>query len=139
MPTQVLSLLIRSERVPIDRLMPTCAKVARLIREQLPQDQSGRIHLLPANRGLVWLEYSPEVVTAGIVTVAVFGGKIVVRRIPVMRQPNIVLECPLQLLTPPDFFEDHTPTAEALTDQLTEILGQCHLKVQETRVMAVQI
>jgi hypothetical protein len=133
----MLSLLIRSERLAPEQLQATCTQLTAKLRERLAESDSGRIHLLPAHRNLLWLEYTPDMVTAGIVTVAAFGPEWITRPVPALPDATIVVEYHLKPLTEPYIFEEPPPVA-ALTRQFTEILAQCGLRVQESCRATVQ-
>jgi hypothetical protein len=101
---------------------------------------SGRIHVLPARRSLEWLQYPPEVVTANIVTAALFGHEWkTIKKIPKVIDPTIVIESYLTSLEPDTIFQDESETAKILTRELTNILANFDLEVSETQLTQLSI
>jgi hypothetical protein len=108
-----------------------------MIRPCFSEKLSGRIHILPESRCLAWLEYSPANVTVGIATVAFFGKKWLMKKIPTISDPTIVIECHLIPFELKMAFEGGPSVAEHLTKELTGIMADCGVEVRETRLVSI--
>ncbi|MFQ5977295.1 MAG: hypothetical protein ACE5OZ_04075 [Candidatus Heimdallarchaeota archaeon] len=140
MPEKTPSLLIRSERVTSERLQNTCSRLARMIQAYYSGTVSGRIHVLPARRSLEWLKYPPEVVSADIVTAALFGNEWkTIKKIPQIVNPTIVIESYLTSIESETIFKNESETAEILTRELTSILANFDLEVSEAQLTWLSI
>ncbi|MFQ5981428.1 MAG: hypothetical protein ACE5OZ_25070 [Candidatus Heimdallarchaeota archaeon] len=72
MSEKILSLLIRSDRVALEKLQGICNRLAGMIQENFAEGLSGKIHVFPERRGLEWLEHRLDDVAAAIITTVFF-------------------------------------------------------------------
>jgi peptidyl-dipeptidase A len=116
-----------------------CPWIAEMIQGTFSGNVPGRMHILPAGRSLDWLLYPPELITAGIVTVASFGKKLTIKKIPKISDPTIVIECHLMPIESDKILEEASTTAEFLTKKLKGILMDCELEIQDARLVELPL
>lgn len=134
MTTKWPGLLIRSNQVAPEQPQEICPWIAEMIQGTFSGNVPGRMHLLPARRSLDWLLYPPESITADIVTIASFGKEFTIKKIPKISDPTIVIECDLMPIRSDNALETTFATAEYLTKEVRDILTNCELEIQETRL-----
>jgi hypothetical protein len=139
MSHQIWGLLVRSAVIPSDRLEMVCTELMDCIQTSLHPHTAGCVHLQSVDQTLEWLTYSPDTVTAGIVTIAAFGKQWqTVDDLPVMPTPSLVIEIHLA------FVDSSSPNAmneleavrekaETLTSLLQGFLEDCGVGINETK------